>query len=101
MIIFYSISFIFFLCFLLDKKGVDTRLQGAQNTLLLQEDNIRRSERERKTMLDQIAGLERQLLAMENEKKQVLVGFLFRRIFLDQKKNDLSNLGKNRCVKIK
>jgi hypothetical protein len=65
---------------------VDTRLQGAQNTLLLQEDNIRRSERERKTMLDQIAGLERQLLAMENEKKQVLVGFLFRRIFLDQTK---------------
>ncbi len=65
---------------------MDTRLQGAQNTLLLQEDNIRRSERERKTMLDQIAGLERQLLAMENEKKQVLVGFLFRRIFLDQTK---------------
>ncbi len=61
--------------FLLDKKGVDTRLQGAQNTLLLQEDNIRRSERERKTMLDQIAGLERQLLAMENEKKQTLVSF--------------------------
>jgi hypothetical protein len=61
--------------FLLDKKGVDTRLQGAQNTLLLQEDNIRRSERERKTMLDQIAGLERQLLAMENEKKQILVSF--------------------------
>lgn len=26
-------------------------------------------------MLDQIAGLERQLLAMENEKKQLLVGF--------------------------
>jgi len=50
-------------------------LQGAQNTLLLQEDNIRRSERERKTMLDQIAGLERQLLAMENEKKQILVSF--------------------------
>ncbi len=61
--------------FLLDKKGVDTRLQGAQNTLLLQEDNIRRSERERKTMLDQIAGLERQLLAMENEKKQIVVSF--------------------------
>jgi septal ring factor EnvC (AmiA/AmiB activator) len=57
----------------LDKKGVDTRLQGAQSTLLLQEETIRRSERERKTMLDQIAGLERQLLAMENEKKQFVV----------------------------
>lgn len=57
----------------LDKKGVDTRLQGAQNSLLLQEENIRRTERERKTMLDQIAGLERQLLAMENEKKQLTV----------------------------
>ena len=59
--------------FPVDKKGVDTRLQGAQSTLLLQEDNIRRTERERKTMLDQIAGLERQLLAMENEKKQTNV----------------------------
>jgi hypothetical protein len=62
--------------FWLDKKGVDTRLQGAQNTLLLQEDTIRRTERERKTMLDQITGLERQLLAMENEKKQILVDFI-------------------------
>jgi septal ring factor EnvC (AmiA/AmiB activator) len=61
--------------FLLDKKGVDTRLQGAQHTLLLQEDTIRKSERERKTLLDQIAGLERQILAMENEKKQILVSF--------------------------
>lgn len=55
---------------------MDTRLQGAQNTLLLQEETIRRSERERKTMLDQIAGLERQLLALENEKKQLLVSFV-------------------------
>ncbi|CAF3941477.1 unnamed protein product, partial [Rotaria sp. Silwood1] len=54
-----------------DKKGVDTCLQGAQSALVLQEETIRRSERERKTMLDQISGLERQLLAMENEKKQI------------------------------
>ena len=52
---------------------MDTRLQSAQNALLLQEDTIRRSERERKTMLDQITNLERQLLAMDNEKKQVIV----------------------------
>jgi len=56
-----------------DKKGVDTRLQSAQNALLLQEDTIRRSERERKTMLDQITALERQLLGLDNEKKQILV----------------------------
>ncbi len=41
--------------------------------MLLQEDTIRRSERERKTMLDQITALERQLLGLDNEKKQILV----------------------------
>ena len=55
---------------------MDTRLQSAQNALLLQEDTIRRSERERKTMLDQITNLERQLLAIDNDKKQVLVSVL-------------------------
>ncbi|CAF4163203.1 unnamed protein product, partial [Rotaria sp. Silwood2] len=55
-----------------DKKGIDTRLQSAQSALLLHEDTIRRSERERKTMIDQITALERQLLAMENEKKQII-----------------------------
>ena len=67
----------FFSCqypsFFTDKKGVDTRLQSTQNALLLQEDTIRRSERERKTMLDQITTLERQLIAVDNEKKQLLV----------------------------
>jgi rootletin len=52
---------------------VDTRLQSAQNALLLQEDTIRRGERERKTMLDQITALERQLLSLDNEKKQISV----------------------------
>ena len=69
--------YIILLSFFLDKKGVDTRLQGAQNALLLQEDTIRRSERERKTMLDQITGLERQILAMENEKKQGMSKYVF------------------------
>ncbi|CAF2625920.1 unnamed protein product [Rotaria sp. Silwood2] len=54
------------------KKSVDIRLQGAQSVMVLQEETIRQSERERKTMLDQISALERQLLAMENEKKQAL-----------------------------
>ena len=52
---------------------MDTRLQGAQNALLLQEDTIRRSERERKTMLDQMTALERQLISLDNEKKQLTV----------------------------
>ncbi|CAF4826729.1 unnamed protein product [Rotaria sp. Silwood1] len=55
-----------------DKKGVDTRLHSAQSALLLHEDTIRRSERERKTMIDQITALERQILAMENDKKQII-----------------------------
>lgn len=57
---------------------MDTRLQGTQNALLLQEDTIRRSERERKTLLDQIAGLERQIAALDNDKKQSLVRCLMR-----------------------
>ncbi len=57
----------------LDKKGVDTRLQVAQSTLLSQEETIRQSERERKTLLDRISGFERQLAALDNEKKQFLV----------------------------
>ena len=60
-----------------DKKGVDTRLQSAQNALLLQEDTIRRGERERKTMLDQITALERQLLALDGDKKQLIVRIYF------------------------
>jgi hypothetical protein len=35
-------------------------------------------------MLDQITGLERQLLAAENEKQQILVGFL--KEFFEKKK---------------
>lgn len=67
--------------YFIDKKGVDTRLQSAQNALLLQEDTIRRGERERKTMLDQITALERQLLGVDNEKKQILVKILFCYLF--------------------
>lgn len=59
----------------IDKKGVDTRLQSAQSALLLHEDAIRRNDRERKAMIDQITALERQILALENEKKQFLVSY--------------------------
>ncbi len=81
----------------IDKKGVDTRLQSAQNALLLQEDTIRRSERERKTMLDQITALERQLLGLDNEKKQILVrNFLL----ILHGKNFFFFIGKNGLIEI-
>ena len=64
-------------------------MQGAQNALLLQEDTIRRSERERKTMLDQIAGLERQIAALENDKKQTLVRLFDLFSFEKNSKKDL------------
>jgi rootletin len=85
--------------FLIDKKGVDTRLQSAQNALLLQEDTIRRGERERKTMLDQITALERQLLGLDTDKKQILVRILI--ISLKKKKTLFFILiGKNEFSKI-
>lgn len=78
---------------------MDTRLQGAQNTLLLQEETFRKSERERKTLLDQIAGFERQLAASENEKKQFLVSFFKKNSFI--KNIRYIFVGKNRPIKIK
>ena len=81
---------------------MDTRLQSAQNALLLQEDTIRRSERERKTMLDQITNLERQLLAMDNEKKQVIVsdGRISRHSH-DERLRYCVRLGKNGSIEIR
>lgn len=70
--------------------------------MVLQEDTIRRNERERKTMLDQISGLERQLLAVENEKKQILVRIslkyeikIFCFVFLTRKKWAYRNQAKH------
>lgn len=46
---------------------MDGRLSGAQAELVLQEENVRRSERERRAALDQVAALERSLQATESE----------------------------------
>jgi hypothetical protein len=59
--------------------------------LLLQEDTIRRSERERKTMLDQITALERQLLGLDNDKKQLLVRDFALKFLLREKKRSFSS----------
>lgn len=49
------------------RRSVDGRLSGAQAELALQEESVRRSERERRAMLDQVASLERSLQATESE----------------------------------
>ncbi len=59
--------------------------------MLLQEDTIRRSERERKTMLDQITALERQLLGLDNDKKQLLVRDFALKFLLREKKRSFSS----------
>ena len=61
--------------FLVDKKGIDGRLASAQTALMLQEETIRRNERERKQMADKIANLERTNTAGDSEKRQLTVRF--------------------------
>lgn len=53
---------------------MDGRLSGAQAELALQEDSVRRSERERRAALDQVAALERSLQATESELRASQVG---------------------------
>lgn len=55
---------------LTDKRGIDSRLASAQTALMLQEETIRRNERERKVMADKINSLERSLAAADTEKRQ-------------------------------
>jgi rootletin len=49
---------------------VDSRLTSAQTALMMQEETIRRNERERKTLADKVNGLERALAAADTEKRQ-------------------------------
>lgn len=56
------------------RRSVDGRLSGAQAELALQEESVRRSERERRAALDQVATLERSLQATENELRASQVG---------------------------
>lgn len=49
----------------------DGRFASAQTALMLQEETIRRNERERKVMTEKLATLERNLSAAESEKRQL------------------------------
>lgn len=60
----------YLLFFSTDKRGIDSRLASAQTALMLQEETIRRNERERKVMTDKINSLERSLAAADTEKRQ-------------------------------
>ena len=59
-----------------DKKGIDGRLASAQTALMLQEETIRRNERERKAMADKISAMERQVVAAESDKRQMNVSLV-------------------------
>lgn len=59
-----------------DKRGIDGRLASAQTALMLQEETIRRNERDRKAMQDKISGLERSIVAKESELRQSQVSVL-------------------------
>lgn len=52
---------------------MDGKLSAAQTGLVLQEETIRRNERDRKQMAERINGLERALAAIETEKRQLEV----------------------------
>lgn len=56
------------------RRSVDGRLSRAQAELALQEESVRRSERERRATLDQVAALERSLQATESELRASQVG---------------------------
>ena len=55
------------------KRDIDGRLTSAQTALMLQEETIRRNERERKQMSDKISNLERALAAADSDKRQLSV----------------------------
>lgn len=56
------------------RRTVDGRLSGAQAELALQEESVRRSERELRAALDQVAALERSLQTTESELRANQVG---------------------------
>jgi rootletin len=56
------------------KRDTDSRLANAQTALMLQEEKIRRDERDRKQLTDRINNLERNTAGLESEKRQLTVG---------------------------
>lgn len=71
----FTLIFILYLCnvWLIDSLFCqpDGRFASAQTALMLQEETIRRNERERKLMTDKMTTLERNLSAAESEKRQL------------------------------
>ncbi|CAH8572880.1 unnamed protein product [Dicrocoelium dendriticum] len=57
-----------------DKKGVDGRLSSTQTALMLQEEALRKNERDRKLLTEKISQLERQLTSSEAERQEEQVG---------------------------
>jgi rootletin len=55
------------------KREVEGRLTSAQTALMLQEEAIRRSDRDRKQQSEKINNLERAVQALESEKRQFQV----------------------------
>jgi rootletin len=55
------------------KRDVEGRLTSAQTALMLQEEAIRRSDRDRKQQAEKINTLERTVAALESEKRQLQV----------------------------
>lgn len=56
------------------RRGADGKLGSAQAALLLQEETLRRGERERRALLEKVSALERSLHAAEGERRSAQVG---------------------------
>jgi len=68
---------LFVLFYFVGKRDIDGRLTSAQTALMLQEEAIRRGERERKLMSDKVNNLEHSLATVELDKAQLHVREIF------------------------
>ena len=64
-----------FVC-LLGRRDVDRRLSSAQSALLLQQETLKRADRERCQLVERIDALQRSLAANENDKRLLEVPIL-------------------------
>lgn len=92
--------------FVADKRGIDGRLASAQTALMLQEETIRRNERERKALTDKVSSLEHKLTSLETEKRQLMEKLAKQKqteTKLEDDKKQLKQViddAENRCTKI-
>ena len=56
-----------------ERRQLDARLAATQSALVVQEDTLKKSERERKALLEQVTALERNMTATENERVSLQV----------------------------